>query len=81
MDMPVWIKMMRHSARKLTDKIYTDSNLLPTGEVIRNLPDDEPLTEILTEISGTDRQMLSQIVKRWGSLSNELKRAVLRLVG
>ena len=41
----------------------------------------EALTEILTEISGTDRQMLSQIVKRWGSLSNELKRAVLRLVG
>ena len=41
----------------------------------------EALTEILTEISGTDRQMLSQIVKRWGSLSNELNRAVLRLVG
>ena len=41
----------------------------------------EALTEILTEISGTDRQMLSQIVKRWGSLSNELKKAVLRLVG
>ena len=43
---------MRHSDRKLTDKIYTDSNLLPTGEVIRNLPDEGPLTEILTEISG-----------------------------
>ena len=41
----------------------------------------EALTEILTEISGTDRQMLSKIVKRSGSLSNELKRAVLRLVG
>ena len=151
--------MCCHSDRKLTDIIYTDSNLLQTGEVIRNLPDDkilteilteisgksgqngsksvknglvktepmnrlephsleglaskrvfetlvevagiepetpcakspvsmqdsdfspEALTEILTEISGTDRQMLSQIVKRWGSLSNELKRAVLRLVG
>ena len=41
----------------------------------------EGLTEILTEISGTDRQMLSQIVQRWGSLSEELKRAVLRVVG
>ena len=41
----------------------------------------EALTEILTEISGTDRQMLTQIVKRWGSLSDELKRAVLRVVG
>jgi len=41
----------------------------------------EALTEILTEVSGADRQQLSQIVKRWGSLSYELKRAVLRVVG
>ena len=41
----------------------------------------EALTEILTEISGTDRQMLAKIVQRWGSLSDELKRAVLRVVG
>ena len=41
----------------------------------------EALTEILTEISGTDRQMLTQIVERWGSLSEELKKAVLRVVG
>ena len=41
----------------------------------------EALTEILTEISGTDRQMLTQIVERWGSLSYELKRAVLRVMG
>ena len=40
----------------------------------------EALTEILTEISGTDRQMLSQIVQRWGSLSDELKQAVLRVL-
>ena len=44
--------LMRHSDRKLTDIIYTDSNLLQTGEVIRNLPNDKILTEILTEISG-----------------------------
>ena len=75
------MELMRHSDRKLTDKIYTDSNLLPTGEVIRNLPDDENLIKILTKISGTDRQMLTQIVQRWGSLSEELKRAVLRVVG
>ncbi len=41
----------------------------------------EALTEILTEISGTDRQILTQIVQRWGSLSEELKRAVLRVLG
>ena len=41
----------------------------------------EALTEILTEISGKDRQMLTRIVERWGSLSDELKQAVLRVVG
>ena len=41
----------------------------------------EALTEILTVISGTDRQMLTRIVERWGSLSDDLKRAVLRVVG
>ena len=40
----------------------------------------EALTEILTEISGADRQMLTQIVERLGSLSNELKEAVLRII-
>ena len=153
------MELMRHSDPKLTDKIYTDSNLLPLGEVVRNLPDEGPLTNILTNISGkmdrdwsrvdeveprekasrtalnaasrlelsqsddsetlvevagiepagavgstpaskrnlahspealikiltnltdADRQMLSQIVERWGSLSEELKRAVLRVMG
>ena len=48
----ITMELMRHSERNLTDKLYPDSNLLPTGEVIRNLPDDEQLVEILTEISG-----------------------------
>ncbi len=71
--------MMGHSDHKLTDKIYTDANLLPTGEVIRNLTDEERLTEILTEISGTDRQMPTRIVQRCGNLSDELKSGVLRV--
>jgi len=41
----------------------------------------EALTQILTHFSGKDRQMLTQIVKRWGNLSDEMKRAVLRVVG
>jgi hypothetical protein len=41
----------------------------------------EALIKILTKIPGTDRQMLARIVQRWGSLSEELKRAVLRVVG
>ena len=57
----------------------------PCAETPVNINDSglsvEALTEILTEISGTDRQMLTRIVQRWGSLSEELKRAVLRVVG
>jgi len=35
----------------------------------------------LINLSDSDRRMLSQIVERWGNLSDELKRAVLRVVG
>ena len=41
----------------------------------------EALIEMLTEISWTDLQMLTQIVERCGSLSDELKRAALLVVG
>ena len=41
----------------------------------------EQWTQIWTQISGEDRQMLSQIVERWVDLSDELKRAVLAVVG
>ena len=57
----VAMELMRHSDRKLTDKIYTDSNLLPLGEVVRNLPDEGPLTNILTNISGKTCQNGSRV--------------------
>jgi hypothetical protein len=41
----------------------------------------EALIKILTNLPDSDRRMLSQIVETWGSLSEELKRAVLRVVG
>ena len=41
----------------------------------------EVLTQILTHVSGKDRQMMTQVVKRWGSLSDELRRAFLSVVG
>jgi len=40
----------------------------------------EALIKILTNLTDEDRQMLSQIVERWGDLSDELKRAVLAVV-
>ena len=40
----------------------------------------EALTHILTNLTGEDHRMLSQIVERWGDLSDELKRAVLAVV-
>ncbi len=56
------MELMRHSDRKLTDRIYTDVNLLPLSETVRNLPAEEDLTEILTEISGKTGQNESQSV-------------------
>ena len=41
----------------------------------------EALIKILTNLPDSDRQLLARIVERWGSLSEELKRAVLRVVG
>ena len=40
----------------------------------------EQWTQIWTQISDEDRQQLSQIVERWGSLSDELKRSLLKVV-
>ena len=46
---------------------------MPCAEISVNIED--------SDFSGEDRQMLTQIVQRWGTLSDELKRAVLRVVG
>ncbi len=54
---------------------------MPLGETIRNLPDEEALNHILTNFPEVDCRMLSHIVERWGELSDELKRAVLAVVG
>ena len=51
--------------------------------IVRILKDftKEQWTQIWKQISDEDRQQLSYIVERWGSLSDELKQAVLRVVG
>ena len=41
----------------------------------------EALTHILTNFPDVDRRMLSQIVERWGGLSEELKGRFWRLLG
>ena len=41
----------------------------------------EALIKISTNLSDSDRPMLSQIVERWGSLREGLKWAVLKVVG
>jgi hypothetical protein len=46
-----------------------------------NKQDAELSAEALTNFTGEDRQMLSQIVERWSDLSDELKMAVLAVVG
>ena len=39
-------ELMRHSDRRLTDKVYTDTNLLPLQQSMRNISEDEPLMHI-----------------------------------
>ena len=41
----------------------------------------EQWTQIWTQISGKDRQGLTQLVESWSSLSPQLKAAVLAIVG
>jgi len=53
----VAMELMRHSDRKLTDKVYTDTTLLPLQEEVRKLPQ---LIQILTQISGETCQNVSQ---------------------
>ena len=67
------MEQMRHSDRKLTEKIYMYSNLLPTERVIRNLPEEENLTNILTNISGK----MGQIGSRAGEIEPLEKAAAL----
>ena len=53
----------------------------PCGGTSVNIKDSEFSVEALAEIPGQDLQMLTRIIERWGSLSKELKRAVLRVLG
>lgn len=43
----VAMELMRHSDRKLTDKIYTDSSLLPLKEVVSKLPKLPQVSQIV----------------------------------
>ena len=61
--------------------IETDSQYSKTQATFQGLEfSTEALINILTKISGPDRQMLTSIVQRWSSLSCELKQAILRVV-
>jgi hypothetical protein len=55
-------ELMRHSDRRLTDKVYTDTNLLPLQQSMRNISQDAPLMHILMHISGKTGQDGSRVV-------------------
>ncbi len=56
----VAMELMRHSDRKLTDKIYTDSSLLPLAEAVRGLPELPQVSHIRAQICGKSGQNVSQ---------------------
>ena len=55
-------ELMRHSDRRLTDKVYTDVNLLPLQQSMRNISEDAPLMHILMHICGKTCQDGSRVV-------------------
>ena len=50
----------------------------PCTESLASIEGSEFLPQMLTEVFGTDSQILARIVERWSDLSNELKRVILR---
>ena len=61
----VAMEMMRHSEMKLTMKIYTDTQLLPTHDAMQKLPrflTAEKYTQIRTQKLGADGLKVSQAV-------------------
>jgi len=66
------MELMRHSDRKLTDKVYTDPNLLSLAETVRELPDDVMWTEKGTETSVPSSQFVPDRV----ASEEELQHAV-----
>ncbi len=55
-------ELMRHSDRRLTDKVYTDVNLLPLQQSMRNISQDAPLMHILMHICGKTCRNESRVV-------------------
>jgi hypothetical protein len=55
-------ELMRHYDRRLTDKVYTDTNLLPLQQSMRNISEDAPLMHILMHICGKTCQEESRVV-------------------
>ena len=54
-------ELMRHSDRRLTDKVYLDTSLLPLQESMRSIDGLGEWTQILTQISGETGQMASRV--------------------
>jgi integrase len=84
----VAMALMRHSDRRLTDKIYTDENLLGTWAAFDSLPNfGERASQIASQILGAGGQSVSQAVTTGGgektdkSLANIGESHVLTLPG
>jgi hypothetical protein len=70
--------------KKILETLVEVAGVEPAGEsasfpvsICDSVVLSEALTEILTEISDNDRQILVTVVNRWKRLSEELKKVVL----
>ena len=66
-------ELMRHSNRRLTDRVCLDTSLLLLQETMRSIDGFGEWIQIWTHFSGEDRRMLSRIIERWGGLSDNLR--------
>jgi len=68
----VAMALMRHSDRRLTDKIYTDENLLGTWAAFDSLPNfGERASQIASQILGASRQTVAQAVTTGGGVNGD----------
>ena len=68
----VTMSLMRHSDRRLTDKIYTDENLLGTWAALDNLPNyGERASQIASQILGARGQAVALPVTTSGGDNDE----------
>lgn len=76
-------KLARHSDIKLTMGTYTQLDLAELGQAVEQLPALLPSSNQQENRTSNElkKQQLAKVVSRWGELSDEVRRAIMKLMG